>query len=244
MIRHFGSSYTRNCLLGTIVVTRRAELLYVSTESFFYCTCCTECCKILSKIRTCCTGCCKILSKIRTCCIGCCKILSKIITCCIGCCKILHWYCRKIFRRTFHTAGVRKWVTFSVLVEIWVFDLNGDLLITTLASVLYEDIPFTHEHQIWISNLVSGPRQPHTFLCSHHERSRLNIYRKMFQTVFVDKMVTIFLCSINFSVHLTTSQNGSTRHHCYRCADKSLARPGRKQTTETKPEEMSNIPRW
>jgi hypothetical protein len=30
----------------------------------------------------------------------------------------------------------------------------------------------------------------------------------------------------------------------YRGADKSLARPGRKQATATKPAEMSNTPRW
>jgi hypothetical protein len=108
------------------------------------------------------------------------RTLSKMRTCCTVCCKILHWYCREIFLRTIHKRGVRKRVTFSALVEIWIFDLNGDLLITILALVLCEDLPIRAcpPNLNFKPCLRSEIAVQYFFYCSHHERHRLNIYRQ------------------------------------------------------------------
>lgn len=139
------------------------------------------------------------------------------ITCCTWCCKILHWYCRKVFLRTFHTGSVRKWVTFWAAVEIWEFDLNGDLRITTLASVLYEDLSIRAcAPKLNCKPCLRSEIAAHFVYC-YHERHRLNIYKKKKNAPNRScwQSSNSLLVLNNFSVYITNFQTGGTRHHCY-----------------------------
>ena len=105
--------------------------------------------------------------------------MSDIRICYTGCCKILHWYCRRVFLRTFHAGGVKKMG--------YIFGASGDMSIWSERWFTYNHFDFSTVWRFAHSRMRTkaefqtlspvGDSRNFCFRC-HHERHRLNIYRK------------------------------------------------------------------